>query len=324
MKKKQDVALVLSSGGARGITHIGVIEELVARGYNITSVSGASIGAVIGGFYAAGKLEDYKNWICGLDRVNVFNLIDFSISTKGVIKGQRVFKKLSEWMNGVTFDDLSIPFSCVAVDLFNRREVVFSEGDVLEAMRASIAIPGYLEPQIIDGSPLYDGGIINPIPINRVKRNGNDIVVAIDLNAYMPDFDPETYWEEEEGDLEESTVMKRMAEMWNSTTKRMDELQKRVSNETVPQKKKDDVELPKDKKMNRIGALTEMFELMQESLTKTTVEHEKPDVFVEIPRNLCNTFEFHRSADLVEFGRQQMKIALDKLEATDQQAEEKN
>ena len=120
---KKKVALVLSSGGARGIAHIGVIRELEARGYEISSVSGTSIGAVIGGFYAAGKLDEYEEWICSLGPYNVFNLIDFSFSTLGFIKGQKVFKKLSEWMEGVAFSDLRIPFSCVATDLKNRKEV---------------------------------------------------------------------------------------------------------------------------------------------------------------------------------------------------------
>lgn len=318
MEKKKDVALVLSSGGARGIAHIGVIEELEARGYNITSISGASIGAVIGGFYAAGKLQSYKEWICGLDRYNVFNLIDFSVRSKGIIKGQKVFKKLSEWMDGVQFEDLEIPFKCVAVDLYNRKEIVFDKGDVIEAMRASIAIPGYLEPQMVNGVPLYDGGVINPIPINRVERKEGDIVVAIDLNAYQPDFDPSEYWQEDE--IEQSSMLSRITDMWHVTSEKIGSIQKKISNEvpaSLTKTKEAEVDLPKDKKMNKVGALTEMFELMQETVTKETILREKPEIFVEIPRNLCSTFEFHRSNDLVEYGRLQMQMALDKYEALD-------
>lgn len=307
MQEKKNVALVLSSGGARGIAHIGVIEELEARGYNITSVSGTSIGAVIGGFYAAGKLKEYADWVCSLGPVNVFNLIDVSFSTKGVIKGKRVFKKMSEWMEGVTFEDLNIPFSCVAVDLKNRKEVVFESGDVLQAVRASVAIPGYFEPQVIDDVFLYDGGIINPIPINRVRKNEGDMVVAVDLNTFEPNFDTKQYFASETP--EESAVLKKVSDLWYNAIKNIDLIQQRLSNEN-----KEDVEHNKEKHLTRIGALTEMFDLMQENVTKRSIQEEKPDVLIEIPQNLCHTFEFHKSKELVEFGRMRAKETLDKLE----------
>lgn len=307
MQDKKNVALVLSSGGARGIAHIGVIEELESRGYNITSVSGTSIGAVIGGFYAAGKLDAYRDWVCSLDRFNVFNLIDFTMSTKGVIRGQKVFKKMSEWMEGVKFEDLNIPFSCVAVDLLNRKEIVFDSGDVLQAMRASIAIPGYLEPLEIDGKSLYDGGIINPIPINRVDKSNADLVIAVDLNAYQPTFDPKKYWKE---DVESSNMMRKVSDMWHTATNRIQMLQHNESNEK-PLKENDSIHM--NKPLSRIGALTQMFELMQESVASETIRRERPDLLIEIPGNICNTFEFHRSNELVEFGRLQTQKALDKF-----------
>lgn len=309
MEKTKNVALVLSSGGARGIAHIGVIAELESRGYTITGISGSSIGAVVGGFYAAGKLDEYTEWITALDRFNVFNLIDFSVSAKGVIKGKKVFKKLSEWMDGVTFEDLSIPFVCIAVDLLNRKELVFDSGDVLQAMRASIAIPGYLEPQIVDGNALYDGGIINPIPINRVARTDGDIVVAIDLNAHKPDFNAKEYWQEDE--VEESKMKARVNALWTSASNGIGKLQRKVSNED-DDKPIEAVE--KGPKMSHVGALTEMFELMQESTAAKTIEEESPEVLIEIPRTLCSTFEFHRSTELIAFGREQARIALDKYE----------
>lgn len=307
MQNDKNVALVLSSGGARGIAHIGVIEELEARGYTITAVSGTSIGAVIGGFYAAGKLDAYRDWVCGLDRFNVFNLIDFTMSTKGVIKGVKVFKKMSEWMEGVNFEDLRIPFSCVAVDLLNRKEVVFDSGDVMQAMRASIAIPGYLEPLIVDGRSLYDGGIINPIPINRVDKSNADMVIAVDLNAYQPTFDPKKHWKE---DVEASSIMKRVNDLWHSTSSRIQILQRNESNE---KQLVGSQHTEKTKTLSRIGALNQMFELMQEGVAREMIRRERPDLLIEIPGNLCNTFEFHRSKELVEFGRLQTQKALDKF-----------
>lgn len=306
--ENKKIALVLSSGGARGIAHIGVIRELEARGYEITSVSGTSIGAVIGGFYAAGKLDEYEAWVTGLGLYNVFNLMDFSFSTKGVIKGQRVFKKLREWMEGVTFEDLRIPFSCIAADLKKREEVVLDKGDVLAAIRASVAIPGYFEPSIVEGDTyLYDGGIVNPLPINRVHRNGDEMVLAVDLNAHQPLFDPKKYWKESKP--EESAILTRVSETWQTAVKRIEVLQRLQSNDKEQEKK---VPHNKEKHLSPIGALMEMFEMMQENITAQSLREHRPDILIEIPGNLCHTFEFHRSKELIEFGRIQTQKVLDK------------
>jgi NTE family protein len=307
MTKTKNVALVLSSGGARGVAHIGVIEELEARGYNITSISGTSIGAVIGGFYAAGKINEYREWICSIDRYNLFNLIDFSFNSRGVIKGEKVFNILREWMKGVTFNDLKIPFSCVAVDLAAHKEVVFESGNVLQAIRASIAIPGYIEPLILNGKALYDGGIINPIPINRVKRSGDDIVVAVDINARIPEFDPKKYWQIEE--VESSRALNRISKMWHRATHRVEKMQIRHSNEKAP-KRSERIK----KELSPIGALTETFELMQEHISNDTLRKEKPEVHIEVPRNICDVFEFHHSKGLLEYGRQEARRVLDEYE----------
>ena len=302
------VALVLSSGGARGIAHIGVIQELEARGYTITSVAGTSIGAVIGGFHAAGKLDEYADWICGLGLYNVFNLIDFSFGGKGVIKGQKVFEKMGEWMEGLNFKDLRIPFTCIATDLKNRKEIVLNTGDVMNSIRASIAIPGYIEPMLLDDVYLYDGGIINPLPINRVHRNGDEIVVAVDLNAHQPDFDPKEFWESSEP--EASPTLTKISEMWSLAVNKIEELHHHTpSDDEVMELSQ--VEIGH---FSRIEALSEMFQLMQENVTLQSLQNEHPEVLISMPRNLCSTFEFHRSKELIAYGRTRAGEALDILE----------
>ncbi len=305
MNRRKKVALVLSSGGARGIAHIGVIRELEARGYTISAISGTSIGAVIGGFYAAGKLDEYTDWVCSLGLYNVFNLIDFSFSSKGVIKGKKVFLKMSEWMKDTKFEDLNIPFSCVAVDLKHRKEVVLNCGDVMDSIRASIAIPGYIEPMLLNGVYLYDGGIINPLPVNRVHRTGDELVVAVDLNAYQPDFEPKAYWKSNEP--EASPTLKKVSEMWANATKKVAILQRRTSND------KGKPNPGSKEQLSRLGALNEMFELMQENITLQSLQNASPDLLIKIPRNLCNTFEFHRSKELIAYGREQTSIALENI-----------
>ena len=306
---RKKVALVLSSGGARGIAHIGVIRELESRGFEISSISGTSIGAVIGGFYAAGKLDKYEEWVSSLGWYNMFNLMDFSFSAKGIIKGKRVFKKLSEWMDGITFKDLNIPFSCVATDLKNRKEVVLDRGDVLSAIRASVAIPGYFEPSVTeDDTYLYDGGIVNPLPINRVFHQEGELVLAVDLNAYQPGFDPKKYWKESKPD--DSFILKRVSESWQTALRNVGVLRRLNTNDKHQEK---DVPHNKEKHLTQIGALVEMFEMMQEHITSHTILKYQPDVLIEIPGNLCSTFEFHRSRELIEFGRKSAAEALDKI-----------
>ena len=143
---KQKVALVLSGGGARGIAHIGVIEALEEQEFEISSVAGTSMGALIGGIYALGKLEVYKDWLCTLDKMKVFALIDFTLSGQGFIKGDKVFHKMRELIADANIEDLKIPYTAVAADILNKKEVVFTKGSVLDAIRASIAIPTVFTP----------------------------------------------------------------------------------------------------------------------------------------------------------------------------------
>jgi NTE family protein len=180
---KKSIALVLSSGGARGMAHIGIIEELEKHGYKITSVAGSSMGALVGGIYAAGKLPVLKEWLCSLDKKGVFDLIDFTFSSKGLIKGDRIIKRLKKMIPDQKIEDLKIPFCAVATDIVNCREIVFNSGSLYDAIRASISIPTVFVPFIFNENQLVDGGVVNPIPVNRVKRKKNDLLVVSNVNA---------------------------------------------------------------------------------------------------------------------------------------------
>ena len=180
---KQKVALVLASGGARGIAHMGVIDELEKHGFEITSVAGTSMGALVGGIYCAGSLEVYKDWMCDLDRRKVFSLVDFTLSREGVVKGERVLEEIQTMVPNVMIEDMRIPFSAVSTDIVTGDEVVFTQGKLFEAIRASISMPSLFVPYRYNNRLLVDGGIINPLPLNRVKRQTGDIMVAVDLSA---------------------------------------------------------------------------------------------------------------------------------------------
>lgn len=181
--KKRRVALVLGGGGARGIAHIGAIGELERRGFEIAAVAGTSMGALVGGMYAAGHLEPFREWMCALDRYKVFSLVDFAFSSEGLVKGDRVIAAMKELVPDVRIERMPLPFAAVAADLLTGREVVLDSGGLYDAIRASISIPSVFRPVRRDGMVLIDGGTVNPLPLNRVRREEGDVLVAVDVSA---------------------------------------------------------------------------------------------------------------------------------------------
>jgi NTE family protein len=182
------VSLVLGSGGARGYAHIGAIEELRAQGFDIRSVAGASMGALIGGIYAAGKLDDYRDWARTLQKFDVLRLLDWTFRG-GLIKGDRIIGRLRDLIGDVLIENLPIPYTAVAVDILAQREVWFTRGPLFDAIRASIAIPTVFRPHHYEGRVLVDGGLLNPVPITPTLRDLTDCTIAVDLNGAPDDTD---------------------------------------------------------------------------------------------------------------------------------------
>ena len=183
---KPSISLVLSSGGARGIAHIGVIEEILSRGYTINSVAGASMGALVGGVYAAAPIKGvdiFREWLADLDKRRMFELMDFSFSLDGLVKGKRVVKAINNFIPDIYIEDLRIPFAAVATNILNGDEVVFTRGKLFDAIRASISIPSLFKPYKIDKMLLVDGAVTNPLPLNCAIREEGDILVAVDVSA---------------------------------------------------------------------------------------------------------------------------------------------
>ena len=189
----KEVALALSSGGARGLAHIGAIEELETQGYRITSIAGCSMGALIGGVYAAGKLREFREWMKTVDRKKMLELTDFSLSLNHIVKGTRIIEAIMEFVPDMPIEKLPIPYCAVATDWKAGREVVLCKGSLFEAIRASISLPSFYEPIRRDGMILIDGGVTNPIPLNRVKRHPGDILVGIDVSGH----DYKAQWEKQ-------------------------------------------------------------------------------------------------------------------------------
>lgn len=184
-RQSRDIALVLGGGGARGFAHIGVIEVLQERGYNITSVAGTSMGALVGGLFAAGKLDELKSTVLSADRRQILSLLDVSLGLDHIATADNLSQLFDRMTQGVRIEDLPLPFCCVASDLVSGREHVFREGSLSEAVRASISIPGVFSPVRIGSEVLVDGSLHNTLPLNRVERRKGDMLVAV--NACAPD-----------------------------------------------------------------------------------------------------------------------------------------
>jgi len=271
-----NIALVLSSGGARGVAHIAVIEELLKSGNQITSIAGASMGAVIGGIYAAGKLPEFTKWLSDLDYWDVFNLLDFSISSKGFIKGEKVFKQTEPFIPKVNIEDLDIPFIAVAADIVNKKQVVYDSGDLKSAIRASVSIPTLLHPIKTNSSIIVDGGVVNPIPADLVKRQPGDKLVVVDVNANVPYVKPIV--KEQEKNLI-NNLLKRYSKWRKSDEK-------------------------KELNLGIFDMLNESFDLTQETLSKLMLDKYQPDLRIDISRKICDTMDFHKTPEIIALGRE--------------------
>jgi NTE family protein len=296
MEKSKSVSLVLSSGGARGMAHIGAIEVLEERGYKIAEISGCSVGALVGGIYATGKLPEFKDWICNLGRINVFGLMDFAFSSKGFIKGDKVFMEIKKIIDEYQIEELNIPFSCNAVDYINGEERIFKSGSLFTAIRASVSIPTMVQPAHLDGNEYIDGGVLNPLPVEHLRHSEHNIVMAVNLNAAESIFvlPPNI-------DHQGRSMLK--FPIW------MSEYRRKMGSFFEEEKKN-----PKSKSLGSLDLLNRSFELMHDKLSRMTLAMNPVDVLVEVSKRQARSMEFYRAAELIEIGRIKTEEALDKLE----------
>lgn len=278
---EKSVALVLSSGGARGLAHIGVIQELEKQGFCITSVAGTSIGSWIGGMYAMGQLDYFTESVCSLNRMEILSLMNFTLNTHGVLSAERAFRKMEREIPDVLIEDLSIPYVAMATDLVNKKEVAFTSGSLYKAIRASIAIPAIITSVQEHDRVLVDGGILNPLPIKQVYRNPGDILVAV--NLYGPDDE-----REKQKSLNGS--------IFNGTLHNIQDKASMIEKITKPSD-------GNRQSLNYISIFKEMVGLVLQSNVENALEMYKPDITIHIPRNCAKSFDFHKAEELIEKGR---------------------
>ena len=290
--KKYTVSLVLGSGGARGLAHIGIIEWLNENGFDIHSISGSSMGALIGGIYAAGKLDIYKKWVQALEGRDVITLLDLSFGRAGLFKGERVINALRELIGDCNIEDLPISFTAVATDIEAEKEVWLSKGPLFNAIRASIAIPTIFTPFKYEGRKLLDGGLVNPIPIAPTLRDMTDVTIAVNLSG------KENAW------LDKQTVKKHRSshekKYRNSITEFIEGLHWKTEHRE-----------PED--MGLFDIISQSIDTMQNTIARFQLASYSPDIIIDIPKNTCRFFEFEKADEMIEIGRGKACEALSHL-----------
>ncbi len=282
-KGQQSVSLVLGSGGARGLAHIGIIQWLEDQGYRIESIAGSSMGALIGGIYAAGELPTYRRWVCALSRTDVLRFLDFAFSGRGLFKGDRIIDTLKGMVGEHAIEDLPIAFTAVATDIDRRREVWISKGPLFDAIRASIAVPTVFTPHRYLGLTLVDGGLLDPVPIAPTFRDRTDLTVAVNLNG-----EP----------LGEARPPKAVS--GDGRKRREDDLHTRILQfldgigQNLMQADEDE--------LGMFDLISRSFETMQNSIAAMKLATYAPDVVIDVPRDACGAHEFHRAVEMIDLG----------------------
>ncbi|MBP5054668.1 patatin-like phospholipase family protein [Pseudomonas chlororaphis] len=342
MKKR--VALVLGSGGARGYAHIGVIEEIERRGYDIACVADCSMGAVVGGIYAAGKLDDYRSWIESLDYLDVLRLVDVSFRL-GAIRGEKVFGQIRKIVGEINIEDLRIPYTAVATDLTNQQEIWFQEGCLHQAMRASAAIPSLFTPVMQGNRMLVDGGLLNPLPIVPVVSSHCDLIIAVNLNstnqrryqlpviqrpaAFKSRFDSlinslgsHLPFRRKQAEqlllLEQEALRSEAADIGNPwiESAEPEAQQPAAAPETdgAPKSATGSFIIDNVGPASLLDLINQSFEVMQTSLAQYKIAGYPPDILINVPKRVCRFFEFYKAPELIALGREIASDTLDRYE----------
>ena len=308
------VALALGSGGARGYAHIGVIDELHDRGYQIVGIAGSSMGALVGGLQAAERLDEFAEWARSLTQRAILRLLDPSITAAGVLRAEKILDAVRDILGAATIEQLPIPYTAVATDLLAGKSVWLQRGPVDEAIRASIAIPGVIAPHVIDGRLLADGGILDPLPMAPIAAVNADLTIAVSLSGsetigdHEPEPRPTTEW---------------LNRMLSSTSALLDSPTARAVLNRFGASISDGPEDPADPedpesevpKLGGFEVMNRTIDIAQAALARHTLAAYPPDLLIEVPRSACRGLEFHCAAEVIDIGRTLAARALDNIDS---------
>ncbi|MEZ9145049.1 patatin-like phospholipase family protein [Vibrio sp. 10N.286.52.C3] len=274
------ISLVLGSGGARGLVHVGVIRWLIEHGYQIKSISGCSIGALIGGVYAAGKLDEFEEWVTSIDQSDMAMMLDFSWQSSGIFKGDKIIDTLRGLIGEISIEDLPIPYTAVAANVADEKEVWLQSGSLFDAIRASISLPLFFTPHVINGEVLIDGGVLNPVPIAPTFSDKTDFTLAVNLGG-----EPEMLQQE----VIPVSLPTKESNLHEKVVHFIDNLGSSV----------------KSKMSFNFAAYdiaNQAFDAMQSTIARQKLAAYPADITLEIPRNACGTLEFDRSQEMIDRG----------------------
>ncbi|NAZ71836.1 patatin-like phospholipase family protein [Vibrio toranzoniae] len=274
------ISLVLGSGGARGLVHVGVIRWLVEHGYQIKSISGCSIGALIGGVYAAGKLDEFEEWVTSIDQGDMAMLLDFSWQSSGMFKGDKIIDTLRGLIGEISIEDLPIPYTAVAANVADEKEVWLQSGSLFDAIRASISLPLFLTPHVINGEVLIDGGVLNPVPIAPTFGDNTDFTLAVNLGG-----EPEMVKQE----VMPVSLPTKESKLHEKVVHFIDNLGSSVKSKMTFNFAFYDI-------------ANQAFDAMQSTIARQKLAAYPADITLEIPRNACGTLEFYRSQEMIDRG----------------------
>ena len=299
--KKKKVGLVLGSGGAKGLSHIGVIKLLEEMDVKIDFIAGSSIGALIGGAYASGlSIKEIEDIALESDLTSTAKLFSPGFGKSGLVTGSKVQEFLTSILGNKNIEDLPIPFTAVATDIITGEEIHFNKGDLVEAIRASISIPIVFQPVILNNIVLVDGGLVNPVPINVVREMGADYIIAVNLQSSKNKSDSKS-----DNKSNNKIDLEKPLEIIPVLQRKLEDLiidHKWIRN-FIKHKEKED--LPGMKKI-----FYQSVQIAQERLIELSVELYKPDVLIEPKVGNINIFDFYKAEEVIEKGYESAEIVL--------------
>jgi|SRR5690554_4801457 len=301
--KNVKVALALGSGAARGWAHIGVIRALEELGVEVDIVTGTSIGSLVGGAYAAGKIDDIEQWVRDMDRWKVFNLLDFGLTNGGVISGEKVFNFAREKFGALQVENLPKCFGAIATDLYTGREVWLKEGDLFKIARASCAMPGLLSPKAYEGRWLVDGALVNPVPVSLARALNADFVIAVHLNSQVHVDDDDLPAHDQGPGTIESAEQDRIKSVTVQTKKSTPSVFNKFlsSSQDYFEQVKGKLSRPPSSP-GVFGVVAGSIDIMQERITRTRLAGDPPDILIQPKLGEIGLLEFELGEEAIKIG----------------------
>ena len=293
------IGLALGVGAARGWAHIGIIKGLIDIGIRPDVVCGTSAGALVGGSYAAGHLEELEDWLLSLDRLSVARFFDLSLTSGGLIAGKRIIGFFVDRFGDYDIQSLPKIYGAVATDLMTGHEVWFRSGSLMDAVRASISMPGIFEPFQLDGRWYIDGGIVNPVPVSLCRSLGADVVIAVDVNSGRTS-----------NLIDNSNLTSSSKTEYDTVTENDDD----PPSVSLPKKVKDRIGNAlshiwqgNSAKPGLLFVLNNSAHFMQKRITLSRLACDPPDFILRPNASAIGFMDFHRAAEAIEIGKQCVK-----------------